>query len=177
MSGKRVVRDAVVRWCWVLGCAAVLVACGSTPVTTGSPPAPGTPVCGEGVDALAAASVLTVEGRFPPSVERSAVTVEGSVTVTNTGPPVKGDTSPVADVFVARDGKVVATPMPKDLVAQPIELATEASAEFPATGALQACDGGGPLPAGVYDVFAVVTVTGGDNTLIAAGGPWRLDIT
>ncbi len=182
MSGKRVVRDVV-----LAASAAVLVACGSTPVTAGDGPAPevpeqgvpeqGVPLCGGGVEFLAAPGLLTVTGRFPASVERGAGTVVGAVTVTNTGPPITGDTSPVADVYLAREGKVVVTPMPKDLVAQPVELATGGSAEFPATGALRACAGGEPLPAGTYDVFAVVAVTGGDNTLIAPGGPWRLDVT
>ncbi|MCS7478571.1 hypothetical protein ACFFQW_17995 [Umezawaea endophytica] len=120
---------------------------------------------------------LTLEARFPTTTSRTTGTVEGTVTVTNTGPPTKGDTSPLADVYVAHEDRIVATPPPKDLIAQPFDLTTGAEADFPAPADLHACDGGQPLPPGTYELYAVVSIAQGSTTVRAAGGPYRLDIT
>ena len=178
MTRKPVARAAV-----ALACAAALMSCGSPPTTTEDATVPetsrepGVPLCGDSQDALRSTGSLTLAGEFPTSASRSATTVEGTVTVTNTGAPMQGDTSPLADVFVVREGRIVATPAPKDLIAQPFDLTTDAEARFPATADLHACAGGGPLPPGTYELYAVVSVVQGVNTVHATGGPYRLDIT
>jgi len=177
MEAKRLVRNAV-----ALTCAVALAACGSPPTRTedGTVPEmsrePGLPLCGE-QDVPRSTGSLTLDGEFPTSASRSAGTVEGTVTVTNTGAPVRGDTSPLADVYVARDGRIVANPAPKDLIAQPFDLTTGAETRFPATADLHACDGGRPLPPGTYELYAVVSVVQGSTTVRATGGPFRLDLT
>jgi len=157
--------------------AVVLVACGRTVETGGGDAVQAVPGCGERADGLTATRTLALVGRFPTSAERGGGTFAGTVTVTNNGEAIKGDTSQLADVVVVRDGKVVGASLPKDLVAKPLDLPAGASADFPATGSLRECDGGEPLAAGAYQVFALVAVNQNGTTTVAVGGPWPLDVT
>jgi hypothetical protein len=120
-------------------------------------------------------------GEFPPRVDRGGDgTFAGTVTVASTGPRFSGVTSPAADVFVVSAGEVVAMPVAKDLIGQPFDLGPGASAVFAARGTIRPCAAGAGelLPAGRYDVFAVVVVTRDDGPpLVAAGGPWPLEVT
>ncbi|WP_106188437.1 hypothetical protein [Umezawaea tangerina] len=161
----------------VVVAAVVLAACGRAVETGGGDVVQAVPGCGQRADGLTATGVLALTGRFPGSVERGGGTFAGTVTVTNNGQALKGDTSELADVVVVRDGKVVGAPLPKDLVAKPLDLPAGASADFPATGSLRECDGGEPLAAGSYQVFAVVSVNLGGQGVVAVGGPWSLDVT
>ena len=146
------------------------------------------PRCGEPIGALAVPSgPLLVRAVFPAAVERAGVgTFIGAVTV-EASENVVGVASPEADVYVAHSGAVVATPLAKDLLAVPVRLSPGATQGFGARGSIRACNGdqdsersgaGPALPAGTYDVYAVVAVTDdAGQTLIATGGPWTLDIT
>jgi len=141
------------------------------------------PRCGDRTDALLvrAPGGLALTGGFPPRVARDGDgTFAGTVTVTSTGPRVAGVTSPEADVFVARAGEVVSTPLPKDLIGRPLDLGSGARVVFTARGTIRPCAAGAGelLPAGRYDVFAVVVVNREDGSaVVAAGGPWPLEVT
>jgi hypothetical protein len=143
---------------------------------------PAIPRCGEPAGGLLReAGGLAVTGEFPARVDRGGGgTFAGTVTVTGTGERVAGVTSPAADVFVARRGAVVATPLPKDLIGVPFDLGPGASAVFTAPGTIRPCapGAGGLLPPGGYEVYAVVVVHRDDGTaVVAAGGPWPLAVT
>lgn len=142
------------------------------------------PACGEPSRALTpGAGPLTVAGDFPPATRSGDTTVTGTVTVTARA-RVTGLSAPVAGVYVAREGRVVATPVASDLIGVAVSLAPGASQSFPATGSLQACPAstggggnGGPLPPGSYDLFAAVTVTDDAGVSVTAtGGPWPLEV-
>jgi hypothetical protein len=124
---------------------------------------------------------LAVTGEFPTRVDRGGDgTFAGRVTVTSTGPSVAGVTSPEADVVVARAGEVVTEPLAKDLIAQPFDLACNTSAVFRARGTIRSCGGDAAelLPAGRYDVFAMVVVSeDAGASVVATGGPWPLEVT
>jgi hypothetical protein len=143
--------------------------------------------CGDGVDGLLRrADDLTLTGEFAPGVDRGGDgTFAGTVTLTSTGPRITGVTSTQADVYVVRAGRIVAMPLPKDLIARPIDLAAGASAKLDARGSLRSCAAGAGagevLPAGRYDVFAVVVVNrDGEpttSTVVVSGGPWPVELT
>lgn len=112
---------------------------------------------------------LTVAAAFPATVI-GAGTFAGTVVVT-ARERVAGTTTPEAGVYVARDGTVVATPLPQDLVAVAVDVPAGGTLELPARAPAD-------LPPGRYDLYAVVTVTDDARTpLAAAGGPWPLDVT
>jgi hypothetical protein len=137
--------------------------------------------CGDRIDGLPSPAGLAMTGEFPRRVDRGGDgTFAGTVTVTCTGPALSGVTSPAADVFVARAGEVVATPLAQDLIGRPFELGSGAGTVFTARGTIRPCaaGAGGLLPAGRYDVFAVVVVNRDDGSaVVAAGGPWPLEVT
>jgi hypothetical protein len=140
------------------------------------------PACGDRIDALPGRTEgLSVTGEFPARVDRGGNGMfAGTVTVTSTGARVSGITTPEADVYVATAGKVVATPLPKDLIGQMVDLSSGASQAFTARGTIQQCaaGAGGLLPAGHYEVFAVVVVNRDDGpAVVVAGGPWPLEVT
>ncbi|HUQ59681.1 hypothetical protein [Lentzea sp.] len=138
------------------------------------------PACGDRIDALAGRiEGLSVTGEFPPRADRNGDgTFAGTVTVTSTGAEISGVTTPEADVYVARAGEVVATPPPKDLVGQMVDLRAGVSQVFTARGTIQQCAAGGVLPAGGYEVFAVVVVNRAHApAVVVAGGPWPLEVS
>lgn len=135
--------------------------------------------CGDRIDAEGAGAMV-VRGEFPRRVNRDGDgTFTGTVTVTGAGARLTGVTSPEADVYLAADGEIVATALAKDSIGRPLDLDAGASATFDARGSLRSCAGGGArLPAGRYDVFAVVVVNRDDGSAVTAtGGPWPLDVT
>lgn len=165
--------------------AATLTACGrdgdpSVASVPGDAPVPrnaSVPRCG---DPITAGGPLTLRGAFPARVARAGDgTFTGRVTVTAGGGAVRGVTSPEADVYVAQAGKVVATPLAKDLVGRPITLGPGASEEFGATGTIRPCAdrGSGLLPPGRYEVFAAMTIVDdGGSPVVATGGPWPVEV-
>jgi hypothetical protein len=146
------------------------------------------PGCGDRVDILLnGAPDPAVTGAFPARIDRAGEAMfTGSVTVTSGGSRISGVTSPEADVFVARAGEVVCTPLPKDLIGLPVDIDPGASHVFTARGTIRRCaageSGGEPgagemLPPGRYDVFAVVVVAQADGSaIVAPGGPWPIEV-
>ena len=123
---------------------------------------------------------LTLAGSFPERVwatERAAF--EGTVTIANhTDRPIEGLSAPRPDLYLTRSGKIVATPLPTDMVGLQLDLAPGAARHFTAAGSLRGCRRGQPLPPGRYEVHAVLRVvhTDGTQTSSAVGGPWTLEI-
>ena len=145
---------------------------------------PATLACGERIEALlGGAGPLAMTGKFPARVHGGDGAFTGTVTVANTGNRVSGVTSPEADVFVAQAGKVVSTPLPKDLIARQINLGPGDSQVFSARGGIRQCAAGGSgvgemLPSGRYAVFALIVITRDDGpAVVATGGPWSLEVT
>jgi hypothetical protein len=152
---------------------------------------PALPTCGGRVDALPGrAGPLSMTGQLPARVSGTGDGMfTGNVTVTNNGPPISGVTSPQADVFVARAGEVVSTPLPKDLIGLLVRLESGASQAFTATGTVRQCTASGSgaaggsgagavLARGRYDVFAVVVVNrDGGSPVVVTGGPWPIEVT
>lgn len=130
---------------------------------------------------------LAMTGRFPSRVDRAGDgTFAGNVTVAAAGQHVTGTTSPEADVYLTRSGTIVATPLAKDLIGVAVDLKPGSSQEFTARGAIRQCvkngglaeAGGAVLPAGRYEVFAVVTITvDAGKSMVVTGGPWPLEVT
>lgn len=144
----------------------------SAPDQPAKPEGRGTTVsagCGE---VIAAGGPLKVAGEFPAKATPDAFT--GKVTVTAGPTEVVGVTSPEADVFLARDGWIVAVPLPKDLVGKQVRLGSEV---FDARGSARDCATDGALAAGRYEIYARVVVTAEDGTSVeATGGPWPLEL-
>ncbi|USX53593.1 hypothetical protein [Lentzea sp. HUAS12] len=138
------------------------------------------PACGDRIDTLPGrVEGLSVTGEFPPRTGRDGDgTFAGTVTVTSTGAEIAGVATPEADVYVARGGEVVATPVAKDSVGQVVDLRAGTGQVFTARGTIARCAGGGVLAAGRYEVFAVVVVNRDDGPqVVVAGGPWPLEVT
>jgi hypothetical protein len=139
------------------------------------------PLCGDRIDAVVGRpGPLIMTGTFPSRVDHGGDGMfAGTVTVTHIGPRVSGTTSREAYVFVTRDGKVVSTPLPQDLIAEPFDLDSDAGKRFDAPGTIRSCATGAGelLPAGRYHVFAMVVVNQHDGAAVmAAGGPWPLEV-
>jgi hypothetical protein len=154
----------------VLGCAAKGEhSAGGVQVTTFVP-------CGGKIDDLVRQQPggLTMIGQFPPKVERKGQGMfTGTVTATGL---ITGITSPEADIYLAKAGQVVATPLPKDSIGQPIDLKPGTSHTFSARGSVRSCASIEPIPAGQYDIYAVVVVTRGHGPTVAVGGPWPIEV-
>jgi hypothetical protein len=135
---------------------------------------PGEVRCGRPID-LPAPGALRLVGRFPESVPAGQQTVGGIVEVTSRE-AVRGVAAPAADVFVVRDDLVVATPLAQDAIGVRWELAAGETSRMPAMASLVSCEpDGGPLPPGLYDVYARVVLNPYDGPAQTAfGGPWRL---
>ena len=144
--------------------------------------APATVNCGDPIEALGpgAPGLASLDGSFPASVGRGGDgTFSGAVTLV-AHQALAGVASPLADVYVVRDGLVVTVPLPTDAVGTAVRVPAGGTAVFDAVGTIAGCDGpGARLAPGRYDVYAVVTVTGdgGPGTeVVAPGGPWPLEV-
>ncbi|OLF12547.1 hypothetical protein BU204_29010 [Actinophytocola xanthii] len=116
-------------------------------------------------------------GEFPARADRSGDGLfAGTVTVASTDRTVAGVTTPAAEVYVTAGGEVVAVPLAQDLVGRMIRLGPGERQVFPAAGSLRHCATGEALPAGRYEVFAVVVVNSGDGQAVVVGGPWPLEV-
>jgi hypothetical protein len=134
--------------------------------------------CGVPIEVLQnSAGELTMTPQFPPSVDSGGDgTFTGSVTVTSGG--VAGVAAPEADVYLVQSGAVVATPVPTVAIGQQVDLGAPAGVTFGATGSISSCESGESLPAGPYDIYAVVTINQDEGAVaVAIGGPWPLTVT
>lgn len=137
------------------------------------------PGCGHPLGALPADARIPVTADFPPRIARAADGFfEGTVSVTNLGRAMSGVTSPGAGVYVLRDGYVVSTPLPQDLVAHSMALEAGASATLPARGSIRSCIDDELLPVGQYGLVAVVVVYLDDGpAVVGASEPWTVHVT
>jgi hypothetical protein len=133
--------------------------------------------CGVPIEVLQnSAGELSMTPQFPPSVDTGGDgTFSGSVIVTGDG--VTGVAAPEADLYLVQSGAVVSTPLPKDAIGQQVDLGAAGGITFGARGSILSCASGEPLPAGTYDIYAVVTINQQEGAVaVAVGGPWPLTI-
>ena len=126
---------------------------------------------------LPAAGGLRLVARFPERVHAGQQAVNGSVEVIGRE-ATRGVAAPAADVFLVRDDRVVAMPVPQDAVGVRWELAAGEARSVPAVASLLSCESHGePLPPGRYELYArmVLTPDGGAAEPVF-GGPWRLEV-
>jgi hypothetical protein len=140
------------------------------------------PPCGSQIDALLNADLpLRLNGQFPTQISvAGSGTFSGSVTLVNNGSRISAATTPEADVVIVHGGQVVATAVPKDMLARIVDLPAGASHTFAARGAAQNCasPSGATLAPGHYELFGVVVLTQSSRApVIVTGGPWPLEIT
>jgi hypothetical protein len=123
---------------------------------------------------------LLLTGAFPASVAAAAGTVAGRVDARAPAGGTSGVITPMADVFLVRDGRIATLPAPQDSLGTPLTLASGESKALPARAALVPCAPsrvGSALPPGRYEVWARLTVSRADGTGVDSfGGPWPLDI-
>ena len=126
---------------------------------------------------LPAAGGLRLVARFPESVRAGQEAVAGRVEVTSRE-AMRGVAAPAADVFLVRDGQVVAMPLPQDAIGVQWELAAGETRSVPAMASLVSCEShGGPLPPGRYELYARMALVPDDGAVQRAfGGPWRLGV-
>ncbi|MCW2701081.1 MAG: hypothetical protein JWQ45_2616 [Blastococcus sp.] len=123
-----------------------------------------------------AAGALALTGRFPAQVPASQQTVGGTVEV-STPENLKGVTQPGADVFVVREGRVVAQPVTQDAVGMLWATAPGETKSVPGEVALTDCGSGEALPPGSYELYARVMIIPDDGGMVESfGGPWPLEI-
>ena len=118
--------------------------------------------------------MLTVTASFPPRVRAGErATFAAAVTVRNdTGRRVEGLAASRPDLWLEQGGEVVAPPLPRDDVGLVLDLAPGAARVLDAEGSLLDVDGQ-PLPAGRYEVRAVLRV----GETVSVGGPWPLELS
>ena len=125
---------------------------------------------------------LTLTGRFPTVVSSSERVVAGTVEFAGENEVVRGVVTPLADVFLVRNGRIATLPLPQDLVGMRLELAPGEVERLPAQGTLSPCDQGGgsadgSLPPGTYELYVRVLLNHDDgSSLEAIGGPWPLEV-
>jgi hypothetical protein len=126
---------------------------------------------------LPAAGGLRLVARFPESVQAGQQAVDGRVEVVSRV-AMRGVAAPTADVFLVRDDRVVAMPMPQDAIGVRWELAAGETRSVPAVASLVSCEShGGPLPPGRYALYARMVLTRDDGAAQRAfSGPWRLEV-
>ncbi len=120
---------------------------------------------------------LALTGRFPAWLPVGAATVSGTVGVSSAG-VVRGVISPRADVLLVRDGRVVAVPLPRDLLGVRLDLLPGETWELPGETALVSCEPGGALlSAAWYELYVRVVLSRDDGDLVeSVGGPWVLEL-
>lgn len=144
--------------------------------------------CGDHISTEAGrGGALALTAAFPARVPTGDDLLRGTVTVTNRGGTrFSGLSSAGADVYVTLSGRIVATPVDREDSGMAVELLPGAGRVIPATGRLAQCAGDGgdaapgrPLPPGVYEIHAALSLTEGPDgrPFLVAGGPWPLQVT
>ena len=125
-----------------------------------------------------AAGVLTLTGWFPATAASGQGTVSGTVEATSRV-AVQGVSTPRADVFLVRNGRVATMPMPQDSLGIRWDLAPGETKRLPGDAALVSCDApaGGPVSPGDYQLYARILLTPDDGAAVESfGGPWTLKV-
>lgn len=120
---------------------------------------------------------LTLTGRFPATVPAGERAVVGTVEVTGKV-AVRGVVAPRADVFLVRQGRVATVPLAQDMAGIRWDLAPGEVERLPGEAPLVSCDpGGGPVPAGAYELYTRVVITPDDGVSAESfGGPWPIEV-
>jgi hypothetical protein len=133
--------------------------------------------CGQPLRVPAGGGLLTLTGRFPAAAPAGAGVVSGAVEVTSRA-PVRGVVLPQAEVFLVRDGRVATLPVLQDAMGVRLELARGRTGRLPGEATLVSCEpGAGPVPPGIYELYARVVLTPDDEASVESfGGPWPLQV-
>lgn len=129
--------------------------------------------CGE---PIGASGPVKMAGEFPATTTPDQFT--GKVTILAGTTKISGVSTPGADVYLAREGKIVSVPLPKDLVGRQVDIEPGGNGVFEAPGSARDCATDGQLAPGRYEIYARIVLTSADGSSMAAtGGPWPLDVT
>jgi hypothetical protein len=122
-----------------------------------------------------AGGVLTLTGTFPTTAAAGEPSVTGTVRATSRA-ALRGVVLPGAEMFLVHDGLVATLPVAQDAMGLRWDLAVGAVEHLPGLATLTSCAaGGGPLPAGAYQLYARVLLNQDDAPAVEAfGGPWPL---
>jgi hypothetical protein len=128
-----------------------------------------------------AVTEVSVTGRFPATIDRSAGLLSGTVSLVSTDSHLQVVTSPEADVFLVRDGVVVTEPLVQDSMGSQASLAAGEELSLSATGALVPSAGddpdGPPLDPGSYELYVRVLLSHDDGSAQECfGGPWLVEL-
>jgi hypothetical protein len=147
------------------------VTANSTPVTGPTPLECGQPF------QPPAAGALTLTGRFPATAPAGSQAITGTVEITSRQ-AVRGVSTPRADVFLARNGRIATLPGAQNLLGIRWDLAPGETQHLPAEATLLSCDpDGGSVPPGTYQLYARVMIIPDDAAGIECfGGPWPLEV-
>lgn len=123
---------------------------------------------------------LRLEASLPLSFPARGETLEGVITLTNTGASaVSVSTRPAAGGVLLRDGLIVGTIVLITDAARVTELLPGASLELPLRAETLSCTTGGPLAPGEYTVLSTLDLTdpssGTATSVVAEAIPVRLD--
>ena len=125
------------------------------------------------------AAPLRLTASLPERVSAGDTELTGEVSLVNDGDTaVSALTAVQPDLVVTRNGRIVATPLPRDDMADLVELEPGATRSYRATADLVDCATGAPLAPGTYEVYALLDVRGPDGEArLAREGPWPLEVT
>jgi hypothetical protein len=128
--------------------------------------------CGE---SIGASGPVKMTGEFPATTTPDQFT--GKVIILAGTAKISGVSTPGADVYLARDGKIVSVPLPKDLVGRQVDIEPGGSTAFDAPGSARDCATDGQLTPGRYEIYARIVLTSADgSSMEATGGPWPLAV-
>lgn len=114
-------------------------------------------------------------GEFPATTTPDQFT--GKVTIIAGTARITGVSTPSADVYLARDGKIVSVPGAKDLLGRQVDIEPGGSAAFDAPGSARDCATDGQLAPGRYEIYARIVLNEADGSAMeATGGPWPVEV-
>jgi hypothetical protein len=134
--------------------------------------------CGAPVAAVEpSATGLVLETHFA-DVPSGAASIDGTVTMTNTGSaPVSGYTAAAPTLVLVRDGIVVwHSDGPTIELAREVSLAPGESLEYTVTLAPDDCGTGGVAPSGEYELLAVIDLMGDFDAELVSGPASKLTV-
>jgi hypothetical protein len=126
---------------------------------------------------LPAAGPLALTGKFPTTAATGDRAVVGETEV-SAQRAVRGVVTRSAEVFLVREGRVVTTPAVQDSAGVRLDLMPGKAERLPGEATLVSCQpGGGPVPAGTYELYARVVLILDDGARVESfGGPWPLQV-
>ncbi|MET0739927.1 MAG: hypothetical protein ABWZ26_00040 [Candidatus Nanopelagicales bacterium] len=127
-----------------------------------------TPECGRTYEP-SSGGPLSIVAHLPAAVGRNGSWFEGTVEITSADHGVLAVMAPFVDLFLVRDGLIVALPPAQDLIGRTLVLAVGGVETLPAHGSLVPCDtrrfaDGVLSAAGPYAAYARVVLNHDDGT-------------